>query len=82
MADQVTSRVNLSDDGVLWMINATIFHPRGLALSRDLSGNLFLIGDGEEVWTFNGDLSQEKKDAFENLIELHLSRFGSSSERV
>ncbi len=45
--------VDLRADGVLWLINATVFHPRGFALAvRSDDGALVLLGDGVEPWTF------------------------------
>jgi len=48
--------VELSDTGLLWLINRTVFHPRGLALALhrrdgDVTG-WSIMGDGSEVWTF------------------------------
>lgn len=53
----------LSESGLLWLINATVFHPRGfaLALSMDtISGNVTgwdLIGDGTEPWRYADDMA-------------------------
>lgn len=54
---------DLFDKGILWMVNATIFHPRGfaMALSMDEDGQVTgwrLMGDGTEPWAF--DMSPEK----------------------
>lgn len=73
--DQVFTEVDLQDDGILWMVNSAIFHPRGLALSRTGEGKLYLQGDGDEVWIFREDLAQGKKDAFDAMIARHLARF-------
>jgi len=48
---------DLRSSGLLWLINATVFHPRGyaLALHFDDEGNAVgwsLMGDGSEVWQF------------------------------
>lgn len=45
----------LRDEGLLWLINTTVFHPRGyaLALHFDHDGNATgwtMIGDGSEPW--------------------------------
>jgi len=46
--------VDLIDDGLLWLINTTVFHPRGFALSWDCETAIFyLMGDGSERWTFD-----------------------------
>lgn len=47
----------LRDSGLLWLINATVFHPRGYALAvhRNDAGDTTgwsLLGDGAESWTF------------------------------
>ena len=47
----------LRDTGLLWLINATVFHPRGYALAIHLDGNgdcigWSLLGDGTESWAF------------------------------
>ena len=52
--------VDLLEDGVLWLINSTVFHPRGFALTvaQDDNGNhlgLLLQGDGTEVWQYGTD---------------------------
>ena len=48
--------VDLAADGVLFMINAQVFHPRGFALSYEpKTGNFYLLGDGSERWRFAED---------------------------
>lgn len=45
--------VDLLDDGLLWLINASVFHPRGFALAQNWeTGALTMAGDGSEPWTF------------------------------
>jgi hypothetical protein len=45
--------VDLRTDGLLWLINTTVFHPRGFALAMDVkSGALSLMGDGTEPWSY------------------------------
>lgn len=52
----------LSDSGLLWLINAAVFHPRGFALAlvkRD--GEVVgwkLLGDGSEPWRFDQDMDE------------------------
>lgn len=42
------------DDGVLWLINATVFHPRGFALGMKADGtDPVLLGDGTEPITYH-----------------------------
>lgn len=51
--------IELSTSGLLWLINATVFHPRGWALALHKRGGEItgwhLQGDGREVWTFEGN---------------------------
>jgi hypothetical protein len=45
--------VDIRGDGLLWLINTTVFHPRGFALAVDTeTGALSLLGDGTEPWRF------------------------------
>lgn len=56
----------LRSSGLLWLINKTVFHPRGFAFSlvcRD--GEMVgwrLLGDGREVWS----MGQPEDDEFEH----------------
>lgn len=55
---------DLRTTGLLWLINASVFHPRGyaLALHSDESGDCVgwsLLGDGSEPWTFPDDCDAE-----------------------
>lgn len=45
--------VDLRRDGVLFMINTVLFHPRGFALVLEADGSFSLAGDGQERWTFS-----------------------------
>ncbi|MEV1013767.1 hypothetical protein AB0I89_23740 [Micromonospora sp. NPDC049801] len=54
----------LSETGLLWLINATVFHPRGyaLALHADSTGTVTgwsLMGDGSEPWRFADDMNEQ-----------------------
>lgn len=71
MSDLVQTPVDIKGDGILWMVNAAVFHPRGLALSVDSEGQFRIQGDGEEVWQFQEELAQAKKDAFEEMLARH-----------
>lgn len=44
--------VDLREDGLLWLINRTTFHPRGFALALEPDGSFSLLGDGGEPWRF------------------------------
>lgn len=49
----------LSDSGLLWLINRTVFHPRGYALALTIADGKAvgwsLLGDGTEPWQFGDD---------------------------
>lgn len=54
----------LSDSGLLWLINRVVFHPRGLALAVhvDDAGAVegwSLQGDGSEAWSFPPEAEQD-----------------------
>ena len=72
----------LRSEGLLWLINRVVFHPRGFALGLDWPKEAYkedgtvegeptgwvLLGDGSEVWTM-GDGEDEllrKSEAFIN----------------
>jgi len=45
----------LRDEGLLWLINTTVFHPRGYALALHYDDDMnatgwSLVGDGSEPW--------------------------------
>lgn len=47
------TQVDLNSDGILWLINRSVFHPRGYDLAYDReSGRFWLLGDGDEPWSF------------------------------
>lgn len=50
----------LPDSGLLWLINACVFHPRGYALAlRKVNGEItgwVLLGDGSEPWRYARDM--------------------------
>jgi hypothetical protein len=49
----MTRQVDLRSDGLLWLINRCVFHPRGYALGYDEEQRTFcLLGDGTEPWEF------------------------------
>lgn len=48
---------DLRTEGLLWLINATVFHPRGYALAMHHDGDghatgWSLMGDGSVPWQF------------------------------
>jgi len=65
---ELTSRSfkEFRDSGLLWLVNKTVFHPRGFALclfvdqeTGEVSG-WDLIGDGEESWTFSDTMDEDE----------------------
>lgn len=62
--------VDLREDGILWMINRVIFHPRGMALAiSDDEANLLLFGDGKEVWNYPDRVDEQNLfDSFEAML--------------
>jgi hypothetical protein len=50
----------LSDSGLLWLINRVVFHPRGFALAITVTDDgeatgWSLMGDGSEQWRYGDD---------------------------
>lgn len=59
---------DLSTSGLLWLINRTVFHPRGFALGLVLgetgtATGWMLLGDGSEPWQFDDASESEKFNA-------------------
>lgn len=55
--------VDLREDGLLWLINRVVFHPRGFALGYDRdAGTFLLLGDGSEPWRFGADAFDTRPD--------------------
>jgi hypothetical protein len=52
-ASELRPVADLSTTGLLWLINRTVFHPRGFALGITTDGSMWqLLGDGTEPWSF------------------------------
>lgn len=72
----INTQVDLQKDGVLWMLNTTVFHPRGLALAIEpTTGKLFLQGDGDEVWVFKEETAESGFQRFGELLDRHFEKF-------
>lgn len=57
-------KVDLQGDGLLWLINRVVFHPRGFALAVvPDTGEFVLLGDGDEPWRY---AIQHESDRFVN----------------
>lgn len=70
MSDTNKVQVDLLEDGLLWLINKSVFHPRGfaLALFTDDQGqptHFELWGNGDEPWEFAGFDQDAKFNAVE-----------------
>lgn len=55
----------MRDNGLLWLINATCFHPRGYALTftQEEDGSISGIGisgDGKEPWYFDDEAKMQQ----------------------
>jgi len=61
MSRPLLQLADLRSSGLLWLINTSVFHPRGFALGLvyDESGENCigwkLLGDGSEQWQFDDD---------------------------
>jgi hypothetical protein len=58
MSDEVVEATPFDwrEDGVLWLVNAVVFHPRGFALGMKADGTgPILLGDGSEPIHFVPD---------------------------
>lgn len=57
--------VNLREDGILYMVNRQVFHPRGFALGVDPeTGELHLYGSGDEVWSYDESMKATEDELF------------------
>lgn len=66
-----STEVQLREDGVLWMINRTVFHPRGFALGfTPVSGELTLYGNGSEPWHYDEAMNDVEDELFINFESL------------
>lgn len=72
--NQISTKVDLRKDGILWMLNTTVFHPRGLELGMATDGELYLLGDDREVWVFEETLAESGFEAFNAMLERHLAK--------
>lgn len=62
-------KIDLHEDGVLWLINKAAFQPRGYSLCHfPGSSDFWLIGDGTEPWRFSDEVDDEKFRAIEDLF--------------
>lgn len=75
---------DLSDTGLLWLINRVVFHPRGFALALHLDRQVDgepapgwqLLGDGAEVWAFTGGHEDERFAAVQEFLGRHTAPRG------
>lgn len=64
----------LTSSGLLWLINTTVFHPRGYAMQLHLDAHgdatgWSLIGDGKEPFMFAQGEDRQIDDAFRRATE-------------
>ena len=60
--------VDLREDGLLWLINRAVLHPRGFALGISPDGKFDLIGDGKEPWHFAVPCEVSDPDHVKNIV--------------
>lgn len=72
---------NFRQFGGLWMLNRTVFHPRGFALAfvygtkREVPIGWTLQGDGTEPWCFGDDAVEHRAfQSFEELLDIYRKR--------
>lgn len=67
--DTARPLVDLRTTGLLWLINRTVFHPRGYALavgewsvggSEVITEGWKLFGDGTQPWQFADDIDEDE----------------------
>lgn len=52
--------VDLRGDGLLWLINRALLHPRGFALGVNPDdGTFVLYGDGDEPWQYAPEVEEQ-----------------------
>jgi hypothetical protein len=63
--------IDFRADGLLYMINKVIFHPRGFALGIDEDSDaLVVLGDGSQPWNFGEDVPEDELfAAFEAVLD-------------
>jgi hypothetical protein len=78
--------IDLRSSGLLWLINTTVFHPRGFALGMSPDGLFTLMGDGSERWAFSEDVDwpegEGPDDRFRAAEALFASRRIHADEEV
>lgn len=65
----------LRTSGLLWFLNATVFHPRGYALALHYDGDenvigWSLVGDGTEPWGYDPSMKEYIDEMFLKIKEL------------
>ena len=56
-------KVDIQNDGLLWLINKACFHARGFALAYNReTGEFSLLGDGKEPWRFAAPIENIGKE--------------------
>lgn len=67
---RIFSLDDLRSNGLLWLINRAVFHPRGFALAVVYGPNddvigLEVKGDGSEPWAFSESMEERENECFE-----------------
>ena len=68
---QPETKAKFREDGILWMLNRTVFHPRGFALGYDPgSHEMTLYGDGKVPWNYAPSMNEIEDELFTNFEKL------------
>lgn len=72
-------------DGLIWLVNAAVLHPRGLALAIHLDDDgeplgLSVVGDGSEPWCFGPP--EELGDVVERFTRAEAAREADWSPKL
>ena len=77
MTKQPINLDSFRSSGLLWLINVTVFHPRGFALAIEYENGkptgMSLLGDGKEPWCFSESERDGTQDSFDVVNALFVS---------
>lgn len=60
---------NMLDNGLLWYVNRTAFHPHGLALAVDSDGGFVLLAAPDGIFSFPVEVDEEKAGHWKDFVE-------------
>ena len=78
LADSIRPFSDLRPTGLLWLINVSVFHPRGYALAIHCDDEGYalgwsLIGDGTESWYMGEQPEDDRPDGYMTNDDLFLA---------